>query len=89
MATRNFWIEVQIDGRTTRLKGGPQNKTGGMSIVLKQRDDGAIRDVLTLNCYAIDERDGSVRLRSSVQMADENEDGSMAIRGSLITETLR
>lgn len=42
MAIRNWWIDVDIDGRQTRLSGGPRNKDGGFSLRIYQRDDNSI-----------------------------------------------
>lgn len=39
---RNFWIEVEIDGRTTKLAGGPRSKDGGFTLRIKQRSKGDI-----------------------------------------------
>jgi len=39
---RNFWLEIQIDGRKTRIACGPQKKDGGFSICILQRDKGQI-----------------------------------------------
>ena len=55
MAVRNFYVEAHIDGRETTLSGGPQNKQGGMTVRLYQRDDGAITEALMIDC---EERDG-------------------------------
>ena len=40
MATRNFWIDVDIDGRRTRLQGGPISKEGGFTLTVRMRDNG-------------------------------------------------
>lgn len=40
MAVRNWWIELEIDGRTTRLEGGPRSKNGGFRLTIHQRTDG-------------------------------------------------
>jgi hypothetical protein len=42
VAVRNFYIECDIDGRTNTLTGGPGNREGGFSMVIKQRDRGSI-----------------------------------------------
>ena len=57
MAVRNFYVEANIDGRATKLGGGPASKTGEMSVRLYQRDDGAITDALLIECR---ERDGQL-----------------------------
>lgn len=46
MAVRNWWLEADIDGRKTKLSGGPRSKDGGFSLILYQRDKGEIRKVL-------------------------------------------
>jgi len=53
MATRNFWIEVDIDGYKNKLKGGPRPKDGGMEIILKMRDKGEIIEAFRINCNAV------------------------------------
>jgi hypothetical protein len=40
MAMRNFWIEADVDGRKTRLMGGPRSKDGGFKLTVYMRDDG-------------------------------------------------
>ena len=54
MAVRNFWIEADIDGKETILKGGPRSKTGGMRIVVNQRDNGQIKEALRIYCSEVD-----------------------------------
>ena len=50
---RNFWLEVEVDGRKKRIACGPVNKQGGMRIVLRQRNKGKVERVLIINCQAI------------------------------------
>lgn len=57
---RNYWITADIDGRNTKLKGGPAATSGGFSLVVHQRDDGSIEDVLTVTGNA--DADGTLRL---------------------------
>lgn len=49
---RNFWLDADIDGKATRLSGGPVNKEGGMTATLKIRDDGTVHKALTINAFA-------------------------------------
>lgn len=42
MAVRNFWIEAEIDGRETKMAGGPRAKDGGMEITIYQRSKAEI-----------------------------------------------
>lgn len=57
---RNFWADFRIDGRATRLDGGPQRRDGGLSGALYQRAGGEIVRAVTLDALAIS--DGGLRL---------------------------
>lgn len=46
MAMRNWWVEVEIDGRKTKLAGGPRAKDGGFELTIRQRDEGESVEVL-------------------------------------------
>ena len=65
MSIRNFWVEVEIDGRKTTFKGGPRNKNGGMRITLYQRDNGKIIKPLKIACLAFD-TNGVITLNTTV-----------------------
>lgn len=52
---RNWWIEVTIDGRTSRIAAGPQSKDGGFSMRILQRSKGDI--VESLSVWGIAQRD--------------------------------
>lgn len=52
MAVRNFWFEADVDGYKTKPAGGPRNKDGGMTVMIKQRDEGSIVDALMIECWA-------------------------------------
>lgn len=54
MAVRNFWIDVNIDGRETTLSGGPARKDGGMTVDIRQRNNGAGKTgdaPIRIRCY--------------------------------------
>ena len=40
MAMRNFYMEADIEGRKTMLTGGPAAKDGGMTVDIRQREEG-------------------------------------------------
>lgn len=40
MRMRNWWIEGRIDGRETKMAGGPTRKDGGFSLSIRQRANG-------------------------------------------------
>lgn len=62
---RNFWISATIDGRPTRMEGGPAGKGGGVDITLKMRHEGAVVDVATIRGRA--GADGSLALTFEVE----------------------
>lgn len=68
MAVRNFWISADIDGRETKLRGGPRAKNGGMVIMIYQRDEGGITTAAEIWC---EERNGE--LRTEIIARDQNE----------------
>ena len=51
---RNFWIELQVDGRRSMVKTGPVAKGGEFRIDLYIRDGGAVKDAGAIHgrCYA-------------------------------------
>ena len=40
---RNFWVELNVDGRT-EIAAGPRSKDGGFRLVVRVREDGAISE---------------------------------------------
>ena len=53
MAMANFWIECIIDGRKTRLRGGPRAKDGGFRMDVRMRDEGESISAYTIEGIAI------------------------------------
>lgn len=47
---RNFWIDARIDGRDTKIAGGPIAKDGGLHVTFKQRDTKQVTQALTVDC---------------------------------------
>lgn len=41
---RNFWIELEVDGRKTKSATGPQGKDGGFKLIIKMRENGEISE---------------------------------------------
>lgn len=54
MAIRNFWFEANIDGRTTKLAGGPKSREGEMSTVLYVRNNGCSEVAFKTVCKETD-----------------------------------
>ena len=65
MAVRPFYMEANIDGRASRLSGGPKSKSGGMGINIYQRDKGSIITMFKINSYS-SMRDGKLYLVTEV-----------------------
>lgn len=62
MATRNFWIEANVDGRSTTLAGGPRSKDGGFSMTVYIRERGGVKTALNVRGY---ESNGKLELHYS------------------------
>lgn len=61
---RNFWIDGSIDGRNSKLSGGPQSKTGGFSLTVFQRDNGCVSRVLIIDGFANDNSELTLSVRN-------------------------
>ena len=48
MAVRNFWIEVEVDGRKTPVALGPVAKDGGFELTVYVRDAGESVEAATI-----------------------------------------
>ncbi len=57
---RNFWLSADVDGRQSRVAGGPRAKDGGITLHLYQRAGGEVRTALRVYCHA--SSDGTLRL---------------------------
>lgn len=78
---RNFWIELNVDGKRTRIATGPRNKDGGFELTVYQRDKGDVRKALYLSGYA--HSDGLLRLTIDPDMPVRTYDDSAS--GSIVT----
>lgn len=52
MATRNWWIETQVDGYKHAQRGGPLAKDGGFTVTIMQRDHGERKRALRIDGLA-------------------------------------
>lgn len=43
---RNFWIEADIDGASSKLAGGPRNREGGFELTIFMREDGEAKTAM-------------------------------------------
>jgi hypothetical protein len=57
---RNFWLELKVDGKKSKVATGPVAKDGGFTLVVRQRCDGGITKAGTLRGVAL--LDGTLKL---------------------------
>lgn len=57
---RNFWLEIEVDGKKTKVATGPISKDGGVRVVVKMRDRGEIVEAGVLTGRA--DSDGFLKL---------------------------
>ena len=66
MAVYPFYIEANIEGRKTPLKGGTRNSRGSQEIHIYQRDKGAVTEPYRIvQCNVLNEN-GDIELRTEV-----------------------
>jgi len=65
---RSFWIEANIDGRQSPLRGGPTGKVGGFCMAIYQRDKGRVTTAARISGFA--EEDGTLHLTIRVKDGD-------------------
>lgn len=66
MAIRNSYIQATVDGRKTRVTGGPRSKDGGMEVTITQRNKGEIATALRYHQVS----DGNGRIVSRITVYD-------------------
>lgn len=49
---RNFWIELDVDGRKTKISTGPVRKDGGFRLKIFQRNLGRVMEVVNISGVA-------------------------------------
>jgi len=56
---RNFWIDLDVDGRNP-ISAGPKGAGGGFELNIKMRDEGSVKDALRVVGNIT--RDGTIEL---------------------------
>ena len=69
MAIRPFYMNAEIDGRSSSLSGGPKSKSGGQDITIYQRDNGSV--ITAFRVVSFSRMDGN-RLVLTTQVLDKN-----------------
>jgi hypothetical protein len=78
---RNFWLEAEVDGRSTSVATGPEGKDGGISVRVLIRREGGVSMAATLRGRALP--DGTLEL----VIVGYDPDG--AVRGRVKVESTR
>lgn len=68
---RNFWVELTVDGKSSRIATGPVSKDGGFELTVRMRSNGGIIRALDLRGYVAG--DGALTLRASSGLTHEGE----------------
>lgn len=58
---RNWWVELDVDGRATRTATGPRKPNGGFDVTVFQRD--GEDPVVALTVSGIARQDGTLTLK--------------------------
>jgi hypothetical protein len=53
---RDFWIEIEVDGRKTKVACGPKGKHGGFSMKIYQRNNGVVGEPTEIKGRVIGEQ---------------------------------
>jgi hypothetical protein len=64
-SVRNFWIELDVDGRASSVATGPRAKDGGFNLNIFVRDNGSSKKAMSVCGRVINNE-----LQISVHMAD-------------------
>jgi len=88
---RNFWIEIEIDGRKSRFAGGPVSKDGGFDLTIKQRHRGEVVEVLDVLGRAHDSGALTLQVRPAVDIlyAANIDEGVHASSGDIVIGSQR
>lgn len=62
--TRNFWVDVDIDGKQTRLSGGPRGRRGEFEATFYIRDNGDVLRAVTVSGRAM--HDGTLSVTTNM-----------------------
>jgi hypothetical protein len=61
---RNFWLELEVDGKKTRVATGPRGKTGGFKLTIYIRDDGSVGGPVRI--YGTADEEGELRFSYTI-----------------------
>ena len=83
---RNFWIELEVDGRRTKVACGPAARDGGFTLTISMRNRGnVVRDVLEVRGLA----DDSGKLRILAETSSQGDVFAEAVPFGVSLESRR
>jgi hypothetical protein len=77
---RNFWIELDVDGKKQRVATGPVRSDGGFRIRVLIRDQGGISST-TLTIQGIAHDDGSLTVTAGRESENDTWPRQVLLRG--------
>lgn len=75
MRVRNFWIEIEVDGKKTKVACGPRSADGGFTMKVFQRSSGEVLKVATIQGT----REGT-QLVSRINLANDSDGGDRHLK---------
>ncbi len=76
---RNFWVAGDVDGRRSRISGGPRARDGGLSLTLYQRKEGGVAVALKVECHSRSDGTLSLEVEPALPFKFTREDGKLRI----------
>lgn len=84
--TRNFWVDVDIDGKQTRLSGGPRGRRGEFEATIYIRDNGSVLRAVAISGRAMSDGTLSITASAAGDVA-QSETGAFTTDGGGFTVT--
>ncbi len=81
---RNFWVELEVDGKKTKVKTGPRSSSGGIYLQIYMRNKGHVEKVLEIIGTKIDRKILSLSIKN---IDDGVKRGSSRADFTIVSET--
>lgn len=78
---RNFWLELEVDGKKQRIATGPRSAGGGFSLAIRIRSCGAVKEAAVLQGYVLDGDNLWLTFSPKlIALMDTNNRGTVSVR---------
>ena len=81
---RNFWLELNVDGRKSKIATGPRARSGGFSLQLSVASHGQTKQRLDLSGFPLQNGKNRVIIQLSRELTTGEEAMSMFNRKHLV-----